>query len=107
MELGTKIETKTDLEQISGFELTKSSTGSSALDSELQGLGKNGILGVSLKRIAKYDVFWKGPNFKDFLGSQLEAPQFLRDTRKKDGVFLHFCNFPVESSQESGQKVTV
>ena len=89
------------------LELKKSSTAPSASDSELQGFGKNEILGVPLKRIAKYDVFWKWLNFKQFLGSQLEAPQFLRDTRKKNSVFLHFCNFPVESSQESGEKVTV
>ena len=46
---------------------------------------------MPLKRIAKYDVFWKGPNFKHFLGSQLEAPQILRDTRKKDSVFYIFA----------------
>ena len=77
--------------QISGWELKKSSTASSVWDSELQGFGKNEILGVPLKRIAKYDVFWKWLNFKHFLGSQLEAPQFLRDTRKKDRVFYIFA----------------
>ena len=65
-------------------------------DSELQGFGKNEILGVPLKRIAKYDVFWKWLNFKQFLGSQLEAPQFLRDTRKKDSVF---CIFAISQSR--------
>ena len=40
---------------------------------------------------AKYNVFWKGLNFKEFLGSQLEAPQMLRDARKKDSVFYIFA----------------
>ena len=82
--------------QISGSELKKSSTGPSVSNSELQGFGKNEILGVPLKRIAKYEVFWKWPNFKHFLGSQLEAPQFLRDTRKKDSVF---CIFAISQSR--------
>ena len=80
--------------QISGLELKKSSTGPSVSNSELQGFGKNEILGVPLKRIAKYDVFWKWPNFKQFLDSQLEAPQFLSDTRKKKIVFFAFLQFP-------------